>query len=774
MMRRLTLLFLALMFFVVSTASAQNFWVGSVFNDTLGVKVPNVMGFDWASSGSGNAQGVGPAGSTLTPGQQFNFRYQSFLFALTDPNGQSINFPGLNSNFEYTVVAILPEEVVSFTTTGSSSTALFKTLAGGQFFIYHDASPNANVPNGFGFDDGDLVASGTIDPNSFSSFTFVPSSNLGIGSAILTGKVTYANPAFLDPAITIVTLRFESTINFPPLDSTTTKYFDGRTGQGNLPTYSAASGDLNLKVDASSKFGESPCTGKIGDFVWHDTNRNGIQDSGEPGIDSITVRLFDAGNTLLATTTTGIGPGGQHGYYLFSNLCQGTYRVEVDPNTLPPGFFPTPNEVGTDRSIDSNGSPSMVTLPANDSTDLTIDFGYQSPCAGIIGNFVWNDLNKNGIQDQGEPGINDVTINLFNGPDNLIMSTTSGPNGFYQFTGLCAGSYTVEVVSATLPPGFTPTTSNAPGSTPENDSNDSPADVTLPTSDSVDNTIDFGYQPPCTGKIGDFVWFDTNRNGIQDSGEPGIDAVTVRLKNSGGTVIATTFTGPNGFYQFTGLCAGSYTVEVDETTLPPGLLPTPKNVPGSTPENDSNGSPAAVTLTTDTSVDMTIDFGYLSPCTGSIGDFVWDDNSQNGIQDGGEPGIPAVRVYLKNPLDNSILATSITNGSGIYTFTGLCQGDYKVEVDVTTLPPGYTASPSLQGNDPAKDSNGSPTNVTLPADDATDTTIDFGYYLQPATIGDKVWNDLNKDGIQDANEPGISGVKVELFTCANVKVAETF
>ena len=48
--------------------------------------------------------------------------------------------------------------------------------------------------------------------------------------------------------------------------------------------------------------------------------------------------------------------------------------------------------------------------------------------------------------------------------------------------------------------------------------------VILPDDDSCDPTIDFGYNSPCTGIIGDFVWYDKNRNGIQDAGEPGTDS----------------------------------------------------------------------------------------------------------------------------------------------------------------------------------------------------------------------------------------------------------
>jgi hypothetical protein len=129
--------------------------------------------------------------------------------------------------------------------------------------------------------------------------------------------------------------------------------------------------------------------------------------------------------------------------------------------------------------------------------------------------------------------------------------------------------------------------------------------------------------PECgSGAIGDFVWLDTNANGIQDSGEPGINGVSVALEDAAGNTIATTvtankpadypFPGPNpaGYYQFGGLCGGNYQVVIDGSqTALSGLTPSPSNV-GTNHSVDSNGSPAFVTLMNDTTVDETIDFGY--------------------------------------------------------------------------------------------------------------------------------------------------------------------
>ena len=135
------------------------------------------------------------------------------------------------------------------------------------------------------------------------------------------------------------------------------------------------------------------CTGTIGDFVWSDTNDNGIQDAGEPGINGVTVQLFKGSETTpRATTVTtaappayGSLPAGSNGYYQFTGLCSGAYAVVVNPNQPAlVGYTPSPSMQGADRSKDSNGSPAQVTLPTNHSVDETIDFGYHAEAGPVL------------------------------------------------------------------------------------------------------------------------------------------------------------------------------------------------------------------------------------------------------------------------------------------------------------------------------------------------------------------------------------------------------
>ena len=117
----------------------------------------------------------------------------------------------------------------------------------------------------------------------------------------------------------------------------------------------------------------------------------------------------------------------------------------------------------------------------------------------------------------------------------------------------------------------------------------------------------------CTGRIGDLVWYDENGNGLQDEGEPGIEGVSLSLCLDGQEVDTTT-SGSDGTYYFEGLCAGDYVVKVDESTVPEGLMPCECNV-GSDDTIDNDCSPANVTLETDSSEDLTIDFGYCDEPT---------------------------------------------------------------------------------------------------------------------------------------------------------------
>jgi len=252
MMKKILFMVLVAAMLTIGT-TAHAFWVGQVWNETDGW-VNNIMGLDWSSSGSGNAENLGPIGTPVVIGTPFTFRYQAFLVGFTNPVGDPVNVTqtattGLNKDYQFTVVALIPEVVANVI----GPVGLFSSLPGGLFYVYYDTTPNSVVSTGFGFDDGVLVASGAIPAGQISSFT-VTSATTGIGSTVLEGLVNYANPLYLNPAITIMDFRFEGTLNIPPLDSTTAAFFSGRGVEGNFSPFTVGADDLPFKVDGSSKF----------------------------------------------------------------------------------------------------------------------------------------------------------------------------------------------------------------------------------------------------------------------------------------------------------------------------------------------------------------------------------------------------------------------------------------------------------------------------------------------------------------------------------------
>ena len=212
-----------------------------------------------------------------------------------------------------------------------------------------------------------------------------------------------------------------------------------------------------------------PQLAALGDRVWQDLNNNGVQDAGEPGVQGVTVNLYLPGSTTpLATTTT--DPSGN---YLFSNLEPRDYQVQFVP---PTGYNFTSQDQGGDDAADSDADPTtgytQVIALAPGQTDLTWDAGLVQPTQlAAVGDYVWEDLNNNGVQDSGEPGIPGVTVNLYTSSGTFVATTTTDASGLYLFSNLQPGDYQVEFVP---PAGYDFVSANVG----TNDGIDSDADTT--------------------------------------------------------------------------------------------------------------------------------------------------------------------------------------------------------------------------------------------------------------------------------------------------------
>ncbi|HCZ1937526.1 TPA: carboxypeptidase regulatory-like domain-containing protein, partial [Staphylococcus aureus] len=438
---------------------------------------------------------------------------------------------------------------------------------------------------------------------------------------------------------------------------------------------------------------------KIGNYVWEDTNKNGVQELGEKGVGNVTVTVFD-NNT---NTKVGEAVTKEDGSYLIPNLPNGDYRVEF--SNLPKGYEVTPSKQGNNEELDSNGLSSVITVNGKD--NLSADLGIYKPKYNL-GDYVWEDTNKDGKQDSTEKGISGVTVTLKNENGEVLQTTKTDKDGKYKFTGLENGTYKVEFET---PSGYTPTQVGS-GTDEGIDSNGT--STTGVIKDKDNDTIDSGFYKP-TYNLGDYVWEDTNKNGVQDKDEKGISGVTVTLKDENDKVLKTVTTDENGKYQFTDLNNGTYKVEFE---TPSGYTPT-SVTSGNDTEKDSNG--LTTTGVIKDADNMTLDSGFYKTPKYSLGDYVWYDSNKDGKQDSTEKGIKDVKVTLLNE-KGEVIGTTKTDENGKYCFDNLDSGKYKV---IFEKPAGLTQTGTNTTEDD-KDADGGEVDVTIT--DHDDFTLDNGYY----------------------------------------------
>lgn len=414
---------------------------------------------------------------------------------------------------------------------------------------------------------------------------------------------------------------------------------------------------------------------------------------------------------------------------------------------------------------------------------------------GAIGNRVWIDENANGVQDSGEPGLPNVVVELTTSAG-AIFTTTTDSNGSYLFSDLGAGTYTVQVVTTTLPAELSATTTGPANSDYVNQAQ--PYTVILSAGDE-NLTADFGYNwndsADVNGnlnnaELGDRVWIDANSNGRQDGGELGVSGILVNLIGPGadgvfGTaddaMLDTATTDSNGNYLFNNLSVGVYQTQVDASNFNAGQpleRYTQTGDPdhfGTTGGNNDNMTTQPVVLAPG-DVFLNADYGYVPPTSedNTIGDTVWLDADADGVIDGNEQGIADVSVVLIEDTNQNgvyddgepIIATDITDSSGQYLFDGVPDGDYIVWVnDVNNVLNEYA---------PTYDQDGIATRNTsaVTALNGDDLTHDFGYAPSAmdngdALIGDTIFLDSNNDGSPDPGE-GIEGVTVILQLSSGV------
>ena len=243
------------------------------------------------------------------------------------------------------------------------------------------------------------------------------------------------------------------------------------------------------------------------------------------------------------------------------------------------------------------------------------------------------------------------------------------------------------------------------------------------------------------------VYYDANESSSFDNGEDPFKDITVELVGTDGNVVATTKTDADGNYSFTGLDAGTYTVKVTKAGELAELTQTED------PDGTKDNASGAIALNADNPVRENINFGYIKKH--AISGNVYLDQNRDKTKNTGDIDLSGVTVKLLDK-DGNVVGTTTTDKDGNYSFTGLNDGTYTVQVDKT----GPLADKE-QTEDPSgkTDSRSQAITFTRTAPDVIN--VNFGY-ADDYSIHGLVYRDGDRDETHGATEKGYANQTVEL------------
>lgn len=541
----------------------------------------------------------------------------------------------------------------------------------------------------------------------------------------------------------------------------------------------------------------------VGDYTWMDVNRDGIQDADEPALPGVTVTLTyedgsavtDAsGNVVTAKTSDA------NGKYSFENLLPGGYKVSFQ---VPAGYEATTSDAGADRAKDSNGAEASVTL-AQDQTDDTIDFGAVG--TGVIGDQLFLDVNQNGgnAPDAGDKVLPGVKVTLtWTGPGGITRTyeTTTDADGKYKFENLLPGDYKVSIDPETLKTTepLLDVLTHSPAGDVENKTVIS--DATKADSTAFATAMKLTANLTLTGEKnqnlnqdwGFGISADTAiKKAITDPDEadqetfeftPGKKVTYTLTLSNNGPGVATgvkasdklpagvqfvsaqgdgTYDSATGVWDLSGLALAkggvkTITITVEITGDGAGALVT--NVARISHQDQAGDDP------TNNESSASFKGGY------NLGGTIYRDSDASYSKSDSEQRFKGVTVALLGEDGTPVLdaegkpMTATTDENGAYQFVGLGRGSYRVVIvdpdkgDLAGLIPtqAYTGKGA--------------TEAAVTITNASVQGVDFGL-VAPATIGDRVWNDADGNGV-DNGESGVPGVTVILKDAAGVEVGRT-
>lgn len=356
--------------------------------------------------------------------------------------------------------------------------------------------------------------------------------------------------------------------------------------------------------------------------------------------------------------------------------------------------------------------------------------------AADITGAIYNDLNGDGVRNQGENGLSSWTVFLDLNRDGTPAADEptqlTDADGKFTFAGVAAGDYRVaEVVRS----GWTAT-------------NPTTAFVEVTAIDGEDAKVEFlNHGSGGTGVITGHVWRDLNNNGIQEAGESGVAGWQIYLDLDTDRVLDPDepfeITDGDGNYTFTNILGGGAGDAIDYEVVEV-LTAGWEAAPGFS-DNYTVGVIEGQTT-------IVPDFANTPVEISRVEGNVWNDINGNGVRDAGEPGLGGWTIYADLNTNNALDAgepSTTTSLSGNYSLIGLEPGTHRIaEIPDITFKP---TSP-LSGYQ-----------TVIAPNQGTRSNVNFGNQQRTdAAIGGIVFVDRDQDGIRDPGEEGLSGITVYL------------